>query len=66
MVPESDREDVPIDDKCLSVRCTAGNHSVYVINQAAGKVFRRSLIDELKTIEGLPKFDIEEFIQFTE
>jgi hypothetical protein len=64
---EEELEEIPIDDKCLSVVTNSGEQSIFCINQAAGRVVRQDLIKEMSTnIDALKGLDLTEFSEACE
>lgn len=59
---EEELEEMPIEDKALAVTTYNEGTSVYVINQAAARVFRQELVKEMANyIEALKVVDLSEF-----
>ena len=46
-VNEDELEEMPIEDKCLSITTNTDGQNIFCINQAAGRVFRTELIKEM-------------------
>ena len=63
-VDEAELEELPIDDKCLSLATAIGSQSVYVLNQAAGRYVRQELARELiSSVPALQTVDLSEFFE---
>ena len=61
-IPEEQLEDVPAEDKCLSIITQQNGTARIVSNEAAGRYFRYDLIKEMSvSIEALKGLDLSEF-----
>lgn len=59
---EEDLEELPIDDKCLTITTNNGEQSIFCINQAVGRVVRSEIIKEMANyIPALSSLDLGEF-----
>ena len=59
---DEDLEELPIDDKCLTVFTNNGEQSIFCINQAAGRVVRSEIIKEMANyLPALSPLDLGEF-----
>jgi hypothetical protein len=62
-INEDDLEEMPIEDKCLSVAANKEDQSIFVINQAAQRILRKEIITEIsQSIEALRSVDLEDFM----
>lgn len=60
--PISDLEDIPFDDKCLTLPCTLDGQSIYVINELANKTVRSEMSTEFRAhVERLDAIDPQDF-----
>ena len=56
--PESELEDIPFEDKCLSMVTKNEEHAVWVVNHLAAKTLRQELSQEFRQqIERLDNVD---------
>ena len=59
---ESDLEEVPFEDKCMSVFTNVNDQQIWAINQQASRALRKYLASELKSFNSrLDSVDIDDF-----
>ena len=60
--PESDLEDIPMEDKCLTLCTKTDTRNVWVINRMADKMVRQDLAAEFRQfVEKLEHIDPQDF-----
>ena len=60
--PESDLEDIPFDDKCLTFHCKTDSQAIWVLNDLASKCVRTEMSAEFRNhVERLEALDTQDF-----